>query len=210
MTSIFLDLAISKDGTHFLGHYGNDSSWHGQYNLYFDRLFDTHQFPPSVFDMETKFYPTVADYYGPALDSGFPQRAKTDWIAWLGGVVDPGSTRSLLVNAVSRYFRQARNGVFGDLILTDGGWSVGFRTRPVAGGHYSLLALDTMDRMRKRRGKHGWNWTGLAIGLLGAVLVAGFGRRLWQRRRARAYRELIDGDESPLLVRSPRAFSDDG
>ena len=132
-----------------------------------------------------------------------------------------GSTRTLLVDSVAKYCRQAKNGVFGDLVTPTGGWSVGFRTRPVAGGHYALLGLDTMDRMRSgelRKGKKiaaGLGWSGLAMGLICIGLVVGVGRKLWQRRRAsKAYRELAPGDESPLLERSasplpPRPFTDD-
>lgn len=55
----------------------------------------------------------------------------------------------MFVDAVAKYFRQSGNNVFGDLITPEDGWSVGFLTRPVVGGHFSLLALEVM-RLRRR------------------------------------------------------------
>lgn len=54
----------------------------------------------------------------------------------------------MFVGAVAKYFRQDGNNVFGDLITPEDGWSVGFLTRPVVGGHFSLVALDLMRRRR--------------------------------------------------------------
>ncbi|KPV74766.1 uncharacterized protein RHOBADRAFT_53710 [Rhodotorula graminis WP1] len=149
----FLDMTVSKDGTHILGTYNNQSSWVTHYNLYFDKLFDTKVFPDSVYRMLDAFYPTVAQPYGPPLDSRFPDRAKTDWLAWAAALFprsspSSSSSRTLFLDALARYFRQDRNAVFGDSITPDEGWSVGFLSRPVAGGHYSLLGLAVLAQAR--------------------------------------------------------------
>ncbi|ORY74795.1 hypothetical protein BCR35DRAFT_306625 [Leucosporidium creatinivorum] len=224
MTSTFLSLAISKDGTHLLGHYGNDSSWHGQYNLYFDQLFGTEMFPASVYEAQDSFYANVSLPFGPALDSAFPFRAKTDWLAWLGGIAVTNSTRTLFVDAVAKFFRQAKNDVQGDFIDPREGWSVGFRTRPVVGGHFSLLALDVMERLRKGTFQDDdeevlIGGTSVAVGLLGLMLTVGVVYRWWSRRRRPsrkdvAYEELSRGDASPLLARAgspstPRMANDE-
>ncbi|KAK4052600.1 hypothetical protein OIO90_004228 [Microbotryomycetes sp. JL221] len=148
MMDKFLKLAVSEDGSHMLSHYGNDSSWHSQYNLYFDKLFNTSQFPQWVYDMQDKFYPTVAEQFGVPLDSSFAHRAKIDWFAWLSATAGTPSVRSMFADFISRYFRQTRNLWFGDLINTAEGWSVGFQLRPVVGGHFALLGLDLVERIR--------------------------------------------------------------
>ncbi|KAK4046339.1 hypothetical protein OIV83_006120 [Microbotryomycetes sp. JL201] len=148
MMDKFLDLAVSKDRSHIISHYGNDSSWHSQYNLYFDKLFNTSQFPPWVYEMQDKFYTTVAESFGVPLDSSFAHRAKIDWFAWLSATSKAPKVRTMFVNFVSKYFRQTRNLWFGDLINTEEGWSVGFQLRPVVGGHFALLGLDSLDRIR--------------------------------------------------------------
>lgn len=95
----------------------------------------------------------MAQPYGPALDSRMLDRAKTDWLLWSAGASSPGRTRDMFVTSVARYFRQNSNNVFGDLIQPAEGWSVGFLTRPVVGGHYSLLALDLMQRSESGLGR---------------------------------------------------------
>lgn len=119
----------------------------------------------------------------------------------------------MFVQAVADFFRQSKNTVLGDFVENVGGWSVGFRTRPVVGGHFALLALDVMDRLRsgelgrvKEGVAVGLSWMSMAIGLVGLVLVAGVGWKWWARRRVpkrkARYEEVSPGDESPLLVRS--------
>ncbi|KAM0791059.1 hypothetical protein ACM66B_004352 [Microbotryomycetes sp. NB124-2] len=148
MMDKFLKLAVSKDGSHIVSHYGNDSSWHSQYNLYFDKLFNTSQFPSWVYEMQDKFYPTVAEPFGVPLDSSFAHRAKIDWFAWLSATSESPSVRTMFIEFVSKYFRQTRNLWFGDLINTAEGWSVGFQLRPVVGGHFALLGLDMLNMIR--------------------------------------------------------------
>ncbi|GAA6034032.1 hypothetical protein JCM8097_000658 [Rhodosporidiobolus ruineniae] len=203
---IFLDLAVAKDGSHLMSTYNNQTLWITHYNLYFDLLLGLDVFPQSVYDMQTAFYPKQAGPYGPPLDSRFPNRAKTDWLAWASAtcspLLDPFSPsaradpcRRSFLDGLARYFREDVNAVFGDSINEEG-WSVGFLVRPVAGGHYSLLGLQAlrqarvraMRRMKEREGR--W-WFELAVlvgvGLVG--LVSWRAVRRWRNRR-RGYVEL--------------------
>lgn len=88
---------------------------------------------------------------------------------------------------------------------------MGFRTRPVAGGHFSLLALDVMERLRSGTFDNDEDemligGTSVAVGLLGLMLTVGVAYRWWSKRRPMgkdvAYEELSRGDASPLLTRS--------
>ncbi|GAA5947898.1 hypothetical protein JCM3765_007018 [Sporobolomyces pararoseus] len=202
----FLELAVSNDGTHLLASYGNQSSWMTHYNLYYDKLLNGDQddedqeFPQFVFDMQDKFYPTISQPYGPPLDSRFPSRAKTDWLLWAAGASAPGSkARQLFVEAVSNYFRADKNAVFGDAITPQEGWSVGFLTRPVTGGHFSLLALETMEFERQRRRYQKEEWISqelfllLVVGISVVVLILGVWRGCCRRRwmSKSGYQELL-------------------
>lgn len=71
-------------------------------------------------------------------------------MAWMAATSPSAEIRSLLINAVGKYYRQSGNTFRGDLITADGGWSIGYETRPVDGGVYALLALDVMDQIRLR------------------------------------------------------------
>ncbi|GAA6026149.1 hypothetical protein JCM11491_006148 [Sporobolomyces phaffii] len=201
MRDRFLELAVAADGTHLVGQYGNDSSWMTHYNLYYDKLLTDRtdrQFPEFVYDMQDAFYPTVAQPFGPPLDSRFPARAKTDWLLWAAGAASPNSrARRVLVDSVARYFRADKNAVFGDAITPGEGWSVGFLTRPVAGGHYSLLALDVLadERNRRRAARAEWrSRDAFVVAVAVAVAVVGVvGVRQCRRRHLaeKGYREVL-------------------
>lgn len=136
--------------------------------------------------------------YGPPLDSRFPSRAKTDWLLWAAGSSAPGSkARRIFVDAVAKYFRADKNAVFGDAITPQEGWSVGFLTRPVTGGHYSLLALESMKEERIRRANVEREWISeeffwLSV-LVGTLLVVLIGWRACRRRvlAKSGYQELV-------------------
>lgn len=132
--------------------------------------------------------------YGPALDSRFPSRAKTDWLLWAAGASEPTSrARRIFVDAVARYFRADKNAVFGDAITPQEGWSVGFLTRPVTGGHYSLLALEVMKQETiRRRGRIAREWFALAS-VVASVVVGLVAWRTCRRKRFAkgGYQELL-------------------
>lgn len=217
-----LKLGVSEDRTHMLGFYGNQSSWSTQYNLFFDRLFNFNLFPNWVYEMQDQWYlaKAVPGGFGPPLDSRSENRAKTDWLMWAAGASRSNVTRGMFVDGLYKYVRQTDNMVFGDLISLDGGWSVGFLTRPVVGGHFSLLGLDTMsskpsftshrklfgsldvdaliDRLGRQKEKvlgYGRTPNGQKfISCLGLVFLFFFGYRIlsrWlNRRRSRKSKEL--------------------
>ncbi|KNF04924.1 hypothetical protein PSTG_01980 [Puccinia striiformis f. sp. tritici PST-78] len=143
----FLKIGVAKDHTHILGCYGNETSWSTQYNLYFDKLFGFKTFADWVYEMQDQWYMVQAagGKYGPPLDYRSLNRAKTDWLMWAAGASVSNVTRGMFIDGLSAYIRHTDNKVFGDLISLDGGWSVGFLNRPVVGGHFSLLGLDTMS-----------------------------------------------------------------
>ncbi|GEM07192.1 glutaminase GtaA [Rhodotorula toruloides] len=190
----FLELAISTDKSHLLGQYDNQSSWVMHYNLYFDRLLFTNDyiFPESIYAMQDRFYPTVAEPFGPPLDSRFATRTKTDWLAWTAALFPRSSqSRPLLHSALARYFRQSKNAVFGDSITPQEGWSVGFLSRPVAGGHYAALGREVMERAweQRQREQRASESQGAFWATVLAVGTAGTGYVIWRwmkRRRTRS------------------------
>lgn len=153
------------------------------------------------------YHPTrPKEPYGPALDWRFRERTKTDWLLWTAGASTKKETRGIFVNAVVDYFHQSQNAVFGDAITPQEGWSVGFLTRPVVGGHFSLLALDKINRHTQVLV---WVGSGSAsilhrlLTVLGGALSGIFGFALmlvailmsilicrWLRRKARAVRPM--------------------
>ncbi|KAF2172479.1 hypothetical protein M409DRAFT_63152 [Zasmidium cellare ATCC 36951] len=141
------EYAIDPSGTHTLLAYQLRSSWGLLYNTYPDKLLNLGLIPDEIYDMQSKFYPTVSQIYGVPLDSRHSY-IKSDWEMWTAATCSP-STRRLFVNSLAYWL----NNTSTNLPLTDlhetigtGSWPsspdvVQFLARPVVGGHFSLLAL---------------------------------------------------------------------
>ncbi|KAF9268096.1 DUF1793-domain-containing protein [Marasmius fiardii PR-910] len=134
-------LAMSPDGRHLTLNYGNASSWGLAYNLYADRLLGLNLFPQSVYTMQTEWYKSVARSFGVPLDTRHSY-TKSDWEIWTAGIMADNTTRDMFIKAVTAYLSSGMSSQpFGDWYDTTDGKSLGFRARPVVGGHLALLAL---------------------------------------------------------------------
>ena len=98
----------------------------------------------SIFDMQSKFYPTVANEYGVPLDTRHPW-TKGDWEMFVAAVSSQ-STRDMFISKLARWVGVTST----DRGMTDlydsqtGGFPAGgptFVARPVLGGMFALLAL---------------------------------------------------------------------
>jgi hypothetical protein len=126
--------------------YGSDDSHGLLYNLYADALLDLKLVPQSVYDMQSAFYPTVADTFGIPLDTRHSY-TKSDWEMFTAAVASE-DTKNLLISALAKYVSETSTGLpMSDLYdAPSGGWPVGaghFTARPVVGGHFALLGLRT-------------------------------------------------------------------
>jgi len=92
--------------------------------------------------MQSAFYPTVASTYGIALDTR-NLRTKSDWEMWTAAIAST-STKQLMIGKLAKWIADtSANRAFTDLYLVDSGnEDADFIARPVAGGHFALLALN--------------------------------------------------------------------
>ncbi|KKY13070.1 putative glutaminase [Diplodia seriata] len=152
------EFAIDPTGTHTVLAYQWRSSWGLLYNSFPDKLLELGVIRPSVYAMQSDFYPTVSEQFGVPLDSRV-SLTKSDWELWTAATCEP-RTRRLIVNAIAYWLNNtATNKAFTDLYetISDGDYpsQATFIARPVVGGHFSLLAL-------KRAGKN--SLTGIGDG----------------------------------------------
>ncbi|KAF8761365.1 hypothetical protein RHS01_01175 [Rhizoctonia solani] len=111
------------------------------YNLYSDKLLQFNLFPKSVYDMQTGWYGEMGAQYGVALDSRHPY-TKSDWEIYTAGTVTDKGTRNMFITRLRDYLANGKNNApFSDWYDAIWGTVVGFRARPVAGGHFALLVL---------------------------------------------------------------------
>lgn len=106
------------------------------YNLYADKLLGLGFVPNSIYDMQSTFYPTVADEYGVPLDtrnantkckSSFPDNPnstnnlKADWEMWVAAISSP-STKTMFYSKLANWIKNTpTNRAFTDLFNTQTG-----------------------------------------------------------------------------------------
>ncbi len=133
------------DQPHTTLSYGDNASHGLLYNLYANSLlgFGYDFVPRSVYDDQSAFYPTVALEYGVPLDTRHTW-TKTDWMMWTAAIASE-DTRDVFIRLLADWIpRTPTNKAFTDLYdAATGDYPSGlnFIARPVAGGHFALLAL---------------------------------------------------------------------
>ncbi|KAJ7682669.1 DUF1793-domain-containing protein [Mycena polygramma] len=135
------NLSASTTGAHLTLAYGNSDSWGLSYNLYGDKLLGLNLFPASIYTEQTNWYQSHVNAFGVPLDTRHTY-TKTDWQIWTAAIVTDTAVRDVLISSVKKWVSDGQNNApFGDLYDTVSGAAVGFRARPVVGGHLALLAL---------------------------------------------------------------------
>ncbi|KAL2042382.1 hypothetical protein N7G274_004872 [Stereocaulon virgatum] len=145
--------AIDPSEKHTILSYQWRSTYSLLYNTYPDLLLDLKLLPAALYKMQSDYYPTVSQVFGIPLDSRHSY-TKSDESMWTAATCSP-ETRRLFVNALGYWLNQTTtNLAFTDLYDTIdmGGYPVSpnpvtFIARPVAGGHFSLLALERKGQL---------------------------------------------------------------
>lgn len=113
------------------------------YNLYADVALGLNFVPREVYEVQDKFYPTVATQYGVVLDTR-GSWTKLDWELFTAAVSST-STRDMFIRSVARWIGQTPS----DRALTDlydvntGDFASvrRFTARPVVGGSFALMIV---------------------------------------------------------------------
>ena len=113
------------------------------YNLYADALLGLDFIPREVYDMQSNFYPTVAQKFGVPLDTR-NKWTKSDWEMFAAAVASPDTQRMMIKTLADWINVTPTHRPLTDLFNVDTGDYPGtlqFAARPVMGGTFSLLAL---------------------------------------------------------------------
>ncbi|TVY53517.1 Glutaminase A [Lachnellula cervina] len=138
---------IAQDATppHTTLGYGLNDTHGLLYNLYGDQELGLKLVPQKVYDMQSAFYPTVADTYGVPLDTRH-NYTKSDWEMFTAAIASDG-TKAMFIKKLASWINDTpTNRPETDLYsATSGDWpgegAGTFTARPVVGGHFALLAL---------------------------------------------------------------------
>lgn len=151
------NMAFSDDKNHLTLSYGDSSSWGLSYNLYADKLLNLNIFPQSVYETQTKWYPTVANKYGIPLDTRHAYTL-SGWEVWTAAIMTNNSTRDSLISSVKDWVSSGLSSQpFGDFYNTTDGGVQGFKARPVVGAHLALLVLNDTNSKGDSTGDNATN-----------------------------------------------------
>jgi len=138
-------IASTANQRHTTLAYGQNDTHGLLYNLYADALVQTNLVPRSVYQMQSNFYPTIFNNFGVPLDTRHGY-TKSDWQMWCAAVSDT-DTRNAFIQVLAKWINETpAAGPATDLFETDTGnyWAgPHFNARPVVGGWFSLLALNS-------------------------------------------------------------------
>jgi hypothetical protein len=82
----------------------------------------------------------LSDKFGVPLDTRHTY-TKTDWEVWTAGIVTDQGLRDTFISSLKAYLSNGLNNqAFPDLYDTITGVALGFRARPVVGGHLALVS----------------------------------------------------------------------
>ena len=151
----WVDLGINKadNPPHSILNYGNETTHGLLYNLYNDRLLGLNLVPQEIYDIQSAFYPTIKEKYGVPLDTRNPYYTKSDWEVFCAAVASK-ETRDMFIGDLAKWVNETANShPFTDLYQTNDGTQpsgIDFKARPVMGGLFALLLLDS-ERFSARK-----------------------------------------------------------
>jgi len=152
----WIDLGINKadNPPHSILNYGNETTHGLLYNLYNDRLLGLNLVPQEIYDIQSAFYPTIKERYGVPLDTRNPYYTKSDWEVFCAAVASK-ETRDMFIGDLAKWVNETPNShPFTDLYQTNDGTQPGgidFKARPVMGGLFALLLLDSDGFSARKR-----------------------------------------------------------
>ncbi|KAL6709069.1 hypothetical protein ACN47E_001885 [Coniothyrium glycines] len=142
----WVELGVNRKDqpAHSVLNYGNDTTHGLLYNLYNDRLLDLKLVPQEVYDIQSDFYPTVAEKYGVPLDTRNRYNTKTDWEIFCASIASI-ETRDMFISKIAAWVNETTTGKpFSDIYQTNDGAGapgIDFKARPVVGGMFAPLLL---------------------------------------------------------------------
>lgn len=143
---IWRNESMHNDGTHLKMEYNVTDGYQFKYNSLHDKLLGLNVVPEDIYSLEADYYLTKVEPYGIPFVSTHDY-TKSDWEMWTAaafGEANP-ELRSQLIETLGKFLRVSPQRVpFTDWYVTATSNHVGFQARPVAGGHFALLAMDVM------------------------------------------------------------------
>lgn len=135
---------LDANPKHSIMNYTNPTSHGLLYNLYNDKLLALDLVPQEIYNIQSAFYPTIAEKYGVPLDTRHGY-TKADWQIFCAAVAEE-ETKEMFIESVAKFVGETGSDrPFSDLYEVDNAkqpQGIDFKARPVVGGVFALLVMD--------------------------------------------------------------------
>jgi len=146
-------IAMAQDGDHFRLAFDQPGTWSQKYNLVWDRLLGLNLFPHAIARTEITYYQRELLKFGWPLDSR-NSYTKLDWEVWSARLAESQADFQEQMSRVFNFVGQTTSRVpLPDwyyatdgkqcLYRTKDGHHIGFQARPVVGGVFMKVLMDT-------------------------------------------------------------------
>lgn len=133
----------ADDGDHYRLAFDKPGTWSQKYNLVWDQILGFGLFPPEVREKEIAFYKKNQNTFGLPLDNRATY-TKTDWLVWVASLTRTQEDFAGFVKPITAFLNQTPDRVpLTDWYDTITAAKKGFQARPVVGGVFIKMLLDT-------------------------------------------------------------------
>jgi hypothetical protein len=131
------------DNDHYRLQYDLPNTWSQKYNLIYQSILSLNLFPAAVAKAESSYYMSKMLDFGIPLDSR-SHLTKTDWSSWVASLSDDKQTKDAIFGKLYKFANESPDRVpFSDFYDVGNGHVLGFRARPVLGGIFIRVLLES-------------------------------------------------------------------
>jgi hypothetical protein len=136
-------MKTARDTNNYRLQYDLPNTWSQKYNLVYQSILSLNLFPADVAKLESDYYMTQMLDFGIPLDSR-SHLTKSDWTSWIAAFNGDQQQASTIFGKLYRFANESPDRVpFSDFYDAGNGHVLGFRARPVMGGLFARVLLES-------------------------------------------------------------------
>ena len=136
-------LKAARDHKNYRLQYNLPNTWSQKYNLAYQKILSLDLFPSEVAKLESNYYATKMLDFGIPLDSR-SNLTKSDWTSWIAAFSDDERQENIIFSKLYKFANESPDRVpFSDFYDAANGHVLGFRARPVMGGLFVRVLLES-------------------------------------------------------------------
>jgi hypothetical protein len=136
-------MKTARDTDNYRLQYDLPNTWSQKYNLIYQSILSLNLFPADVAKLESTYYATKILDFGVPLDSR-SHLTKSDWSSWVACLSDDPKQRDAIFGKLYKFANESPDRVpFSDFYDSATGKVLGFRGRPVMGGLFIRVLLES-------------------------------------------------------------------